>query len=77
MHYYFNLLDGSEVICDTEGVEGADLGQAHAEAIETLHAPAREVEAAAATWSEWRLDVLDTSGVLLFAFGLDRAGAVH
>ena len=77
MHCYFHLVNGSEMICDMEGIEVADLDQAQAEAIETLHALAREDEDAAATWSGWRLDVLDASGKLLFSIGLDGAGTFH
>lgn len=73
---YFHLVNGSEEILDTEGLEVADLDQAHAEALETLHALAREDEAAAA-WAGWRLDVRDASGALLFSIGLDGTGAVH
>ena len=77
MHCYFHLVNGSEMICDTEGLEVADLNQAQAEALETLHALAKEDEDAAATWSGWRLDVLDASGALLFFIGLDWAGTFH
>ena len=77
MHCYFHPVNGSEVICDTEGLEVADLNQAQAEALETLYALAREDEDAAATWSGWRLDVLDASGALLFSIDLDGAGTFH
>jgi hypothetical protein len=74
---YFHLVNGSEEIRDTEGLEVADLEQAHAEALETLHALAREDEEAAAAWAGWRLDVCDASGALLFSIGLDGTGAIH
>jgi hypothetical protein len=77
MRCYFHLVNGSEEIRDTEGLEVADLDQAHAEALETLHALAREDEAAAAAWAGWRLDVCDAAGTLLFSIGLDGTGAVH
>ncbi len=77
MRCYFHLVNGSEEILDTEGLEVADLDQAHAEALETLHTLAREDEAAAAAWAGWRLDVCDASGALLFSIGLDGTGAVH
>ena len=76
MRCYFHLVNGSEEIRDREGLEVADLDQAHAEALETLHALAREDEAAAA-WAGWRLDVCDASGALLFSIGLDGTGAIH
>ena len=73
---YFHLVNGSEEIRDREGLEVMDLDQAHAEALETLHALAKEDEAAG-TWAGWRLDVCDASGALLFSIGLDGTGAVH
>ncbi len=78
MRCYFHLVSGSEEIRDREGLEVTDLDQAHAEALETLHALAREDEAAAAAaWAGWRLDVCDASGALLFSIGFDGTGAIH
>ena len=74
---YFHLVSGSEEIRDREGLEVTDLDQAYAEALETLHALAREDKAAAAAWAGWRLDVRDASGALLFSIGLDGTGAIH
>jgi len=77
MRCYFYLVNGSEVIRDTEGLEVADLDQAHAEALETLHALALKDGEAAAAWAGWRLDVSDASGALLFSISLGGAGVVH
>ena len=76
MRCYFHLVNGSEEIRDREGLEVMDLDQAHAEALETLHALAKEDEAAA-TWAGWRLDVCDASGGLLFSIRLDQSVAAH
>ena len=73
MWCYFHLVNGSEEIRDTEGLEVADLNQAHAEALETLHALAKEDDAAAG-WAGWRLAICDASGALLFSIGLDGLG---
>ena len=77
MRCYFHLVNGHDAIRDTDGLEVADLDQAHAEALETLHALAQEDEEAASAWAGWRLEVSDTSGAVLFSISLDEAGAVH
>ena len=77
MRCYFHLVNVSEVMRDTEGLEVADLDQAHVESLVTLDALAQTNKAAAATWAGWRLDVCDASGALLFSIGLDGTGAIH
>ncbi len=77
MRCYFHLVNGSEEIRDTEGLEVSDLDQAHAEALETLRMLAQEDEEAAAGWAGWRLNVTDVSGSILFSIRLDRSGVSH
>ena len=77
MRCYFHLVNVSEVMRDTEGLEVADLDQAHVESLVTLDALAQTNKAAAATWAGWRLDVCDASGGLLFSVSLDQSVAAH
>ena len=77
MRCYFHLVNCHDAIHDTEGLEVANLDQAHAGALQTLHGLARNNEAVAAAWEGWRLDVSDHAGAVLFSIGLDGAGTVH
>ena len=77
MRCYFHLVNCHDAIRDTDGLEVADLDQAHAEALETIQGLTQEDEEAAATWAGWRLEVSDQSGAVLFSVSLDGAGAVH
>jgi hypothetical protein len=72
MRCYFHLVNGSETIRDADGLEVADVDQAHAEAIKAIQTLAQEDGEAFGTWAGWRLDVCDASGAVLFSISLDQ-----
>jgi hypothetical protein len=77
MRCYFHLVNGSEMIRDTDGLEVADADQARTEAIEAIQILAREDGEAPGTWSGWRLDICDASGTVLSSISLDYGGGHH
>jgi hypothetical protein len=77
MRCFFHFVNGHESMRDPEGLEVTDVDQALVNAVETLQSLAREDEEAAATWSDWRLDVCDDAGVVLFSISLDQSVMVH
>jgi hypothetical protein len=77
MRCYFHFVNCKESMRDTEGLEVTDIDQALADAVETLQSLAREDEEAAATWTDWRLEVCDAAGSVLFSVSLDQSVAVH
>jgi hypothetical protein len=70
MRCYFNLVDGSEVIRDREGIEVSDPEQARAEALHVIREQ-RQADFPPIDWSGWRLNVVDSTGGLLFSIPLD------
>ncbi len=77
MRCFFHFVNCQESMRDTEGLEVADIDQALEDAVETLQSLAREDEEAAATWMDWRLEVCDAAGTVLFSISLDQPVAVH
>ena len=77
MRCYFHLVNGSETIRDTEGLEIADLDQAYAETLEAVQILAKEEGEAHGTWAGWHLEVCDASGAVLFSLSLDQNSSLH
>ena len=77
MRCFFHFVSESESLRDPEGLEVADIDQTLEDAVETLQSLAREDEEAAATWKDWRLEVCDAAGTVLFSISLDQPASVH
>ena len=70
---YFQLVSSHALIPDLEGVEVADVGQAHASALRTVQELRQEDTASARGWSGWTLHATDFVGRTVFSITLDRA----
>lgn len=77
MRCFFHFVNCQDSMRDTEGLEVADVDQALEDAVETLQSFAREDEEAASTWKDWRLEVCDAAGTVLFSVSLDRSVTVY
>jgi hypothetical protein len=70
MRCYFNLVNGSERILDRDGIDVRDLEQAHAQALKAIEELRLEDDGSAGDWSNWSLEVTDSSGAVLFHVNL-------
>jgi hypothetical protein len=70
--YYFHLANRRDFIRDEDGLELADLAQARTEALKAIEELRQENPVAAMDWAGWRLDVADSSGVVVFSISLDN-----
>jgi len=70
MRCYFNLVDAHQTLTDPHGVEVEDLDQAHRLALEAAGEMIPKGEADLAGWREWRMEVTDASGAVLFTISL-------
>jgi hypothetical protein len=77
MRCFFHFVSDHDSMRDPEGLEVADIDQALEDAVESLQSLTREDEEAAATWSDWRLEVCDGAGTVLFSISLDQSVTVH
>jgi hypothetical protein len=71
--YFFNIHDGKNVV-DREGTELADLAEARLSAVELAGRSIAEI--GDAFWTQdhdWRLEVLDASGKLLFTLNFSAS----
>ena len=71
MRCYFNLVDGSEVILDREGIEVSGPEAARAEALHVIREQRQADPVAAQQWSGWTLTAVDSTGQQLFSMPLD------
>jgi hypothetical protein len=71
MRCYFNLIDGTEVILDREGIEVSGPDEARAEAMCVIREQRQADPVAAREWSGWTLSVVDSVGRPLFLMPLD------
>jgi len=69
MRFYFNLVDGSEVILDKSGVEVPSQEEARVEAVKAIR-ELRE-EDATTDWDAWTLEIADGSGRVFFSLPLE------
>src|SRR4051812_6369388 len=68
MRFYFNLVNGSEVILDKGGVEVPSQEEARVEAVKAIR-ELRE-EDATTDWGAWTLEIADRSGRVFFSLPL-------
>ena len=71
MRYFFHLVGADGSILDEDGVEVADMGQLHAQAVKAVEELRSSDPSAARDWTGWRLEVTDTSGAVLHTINLD------
>ena len=70
MRCYFNLINGTDRIVDTDGIEVRDLDQARAQAMKAIQELREEDDAEPGDWLDWTLEATDSSGVVLFSIPL-------
>ena len=71
MRCYFNLVSSHQTIIDNEGIEVADVNEAHAFAREAISEMVQDGVAEIAHWRGWEIDARDASGTVLFTMGFD------
>ena len=71
MKCYFNLSGSHQLIRDEDGIEVPDVERALPIAVEVAVSMLKSGEADPATWRGWRLEAVDSSGVVLFTLPLD------
>jgi len=68
MRFYFNLVDGREVILDETGVEVPSQEEARAEGLNAIRELREEDEGM--DWGAWCLSIADGSGRVFFSLPL-------
>ena len=71
MRCYFNLVSSHHTIIDNEGLEVADVNEAHAFAREAISEMVQDGVAEIAHWRGWEIEARDASGTVLFTMGFD------
>ena len=71
MRCYFKLVGSDQTITDEEGLEVADVNEAHALARGAITEMIQEDAAEIARWRGWVLEARDASGTALFTMGFD------
>src|SRR5215217_3350005 len=71
MHCYFNLVSSHHTITDDEGLEVANLDEAHTFAREAVAEMVQDGVAEIAHWRGWQMEIRDTSGTVLFTVAFD------
>ncbi len=70
MRCYFNLVNGTEEIIDDDGIEVSGIEQARAQALKAIAELRHEDNELASEWKNWRLEVTDSKGTVLFTLSL-------
>ncbi|KAB0267792.1 MAG: hypothetical protein K0S56_3975 [Microvirga sp.] len=70
MRCYFNLVNGTEEIIDYDGIEVSGIEQARTQALKAIAELRQEDSDLAGEWKNWRLDVADSDGQVLFTISL-------
>jgi hypothetical protein len=70
---FFDLVSSHQTITDTEGLELADLEEAHTLALGAVKEMLQQDEAKIAPWLGWRLEARNGPGAVLFAIEIDPA----
>ncbi len=73
MRCYFNLVSSHHTVTDDEGLEVANLDEAHTFAREAVAEMVQDGVAEIAHWRGWEMEARDTSGTILFTVGFDTA----
>jgi hypothetical protein len=71
MRCYFNLVSSHHTIIDEEGLEVADMEEAHTFAREAVREMAQDGIAEIAHWRGWQMEARDASGTVLFTMGFE------
>ena len=72
MRCYFSLVSSDQTVTDEEGLEVANVNEAHALAREAITERVQEGAAEEiARWRGWALEARDASGAVLFTMGFD------
>ena len=71
MHCYFNLVSSHHTINDDEGLEVANLDEAHTFAREAVAEMVQDGIAEIAHWRGWEMEARDASGTVLFTMVFD------
>jgi hypothetical protein len=74
MRYYFNLINHTERILDDTGIEVPSPEHAYLEAVKAIKEMRAEGEDSA-EWDDWRLEVTDLTGSVVYSIGL--GGRLH
>ena len=79
--YYFNLTDGSEIICDDEGLQLADINAAVGYAIRAIEELRAEATSASEEWHGWRMEITNGTGEVVWVIPLapwpPRTSSLH
>lgn len=70
MRCYFNLVNGTEEIIDDDGIEVSGIDQARTQAMKAIAELRQEDNTVASEWRNWRLEVSDDEGEVLFSISL-------
>lgn len=70
MRCYFNLVNGTEEIIDDDGIEVSGIEQARAQALKAVAELRQEDNDLASEWKNWRIEVSDSDGHVLFTISL-------
>ena len=73
MRCYFNLVSSHHTIIDEEGLEVADVNEAHTFAREAITEMAQDGVAEIAHWRGWQMEAQDASGTVLFTVGFEAS----
>ena len=73
MRCFFDLVSSHQTITDTEGLELADLEEAHTLALGAVKEMLQQSEAEIAPWRGWRLEARNGPGAALFTIEIDPA----
>jgi hypothetical protein len=71
MRYFFNLTAEHNGIPDREGIDAADIEQAHAEALRAIAELRQEDPSFTTDWKGWRLEIADATGTIVLSINLD------
>ena len=71
MRCYFNLVSSHHTIIDEEGLEVADMEEAHTFAREAVREMVQDGIAEIAHWRGWQMEARDASGTVLFTMGFE------
>ena len=71
MRCYFNLVSSHHTVTDEEGLEVADVEEAHTFAREAIREMAQDGVAEIAHWRGWQMEARDASGTVLFTVGFE------
>lgn len=70
MRCYFNLVNGTQEIVDDDGIEVSTIEQARAQALKAVAELRQEEDNVASEWKDWRIEVADEDGHVLFTISL-------